>query len=142
MNAFFQELFQFGVYKRNQGRIVRQVTFVALVITAAMGSYRLHEMLQPRPAMLSVGLPFLLALLCSWIAYRLVNFPRFADFMIAVEAEINKVSWPTRGELIRASLVVLVTILVLAIVLFLFDYFWTYFFHVLKIFPQGSQAAT
>ena len=32
-----------------------------------------------------------------------VNLPVFADFLIAVEAEMNKVSWPTRGELFRGS---------------------------------------
>ena len=37
-----------------------------------------------------------------WLGYRLVNIPRFADFLIAVEAEMNKVSWPSRGELIRS----------------------------------------
>ena len=44
--------------------------------------------------------------------FRLVNLPKFADFLIAVEAEMNKVSWPTRTELFRSSVVVIVTILV------------------------------
>ena len=30
-----------------------------------------------------------------WASYRLVNVPAVADFLIAVEAEMNKVSWPT-----------------------------------------------
>ena len=29
-----------------------------------------------------------------WLGYRIVNVPQFADFLIAVEAEMNKVSWP------------------------------------------------
>ena len=33
--------------------------------------------------------------------------PAFADFLIAVEAEMNKVSWPTRTELFRGSMVVI-----------------------------------
>jgi preprotein translocase subunit SecE len=57
-----------------------------------------------------------------------VNFPRFADFLIAVEAEMNKVSWPTRGELVRSSLVVLFTIFALAAVLFGFDAVWNAIF--------------
>ena len=32
-----------------------------------------------------------------------MNMPRFADFLIAVEAEMNKVSWPSKAELIRSS---------------------------------------
>jgi preprotein translocase subunit SecE len=60
-----------------------------------------------------------------WLSFRLVNMPRFADFLIAVEAEMSKVSWPTRKELFRGSAVVIVTIVVLASVLVLFDLVWT-----------------
>jgi preprotein translocase subunit SecE len=72
-----------------------------------------------------------------WIAYRLVNMPRFADFLISVEAEMNKVSWPTRPELIRASLVVLFTIFFLAAVLFVFDLGWIWLFQRLGVQPVG-----
>ena len=60
----------------------------------------------------------------SGFAYRLVNVPAVADFLIAVEAEMNKVSWPTRSELIRASTVVLVMMLALAVILAGYDIFW------------------
>ena len=52
---------------------------------------------------------------CVWVSYRLVNVPGFADFLIAVEAEMNKVSWPTRTELFRSSIVVLIMIFALGI---------------------------
>ena len=45
--------------------------------------------------MLYYGLPTLLAVAGLWAAYRAVNLPAFADFLIAVEAEINQVSWPS-----------------------------------------------
>ncbi len=77
---------------------------------------------------LGLALPTVVAVVGCWMAYRLVNYPRFADFLIAVEAEMNKVSWPTRAELVRASLVVLFTITVLAVVLAVFDIAWTVFF--------------
>jgi preprotein translocase subunit SecE len=60
----------------------------------------------------------------AWLCYRLVNLPRFADFLIAVEAEMNKVSWPGRTELLRAAGVVLFTIFALAAVLYAFDLLW------------------
>ncbi len=46
--------------------------------------------------------------------------------MIAVEAEMNKVSWPTRAELIRSSLVVVFSILFLAVALYCYDTFWAF----------------
>lgn len=79
------------------------------------------------------GFPVALLLLSFWAAYRLVNMPKFADFLIAVEAEMNKVSWPTRTELIRSSVVVLVTIFTLAAVLYVFDFFWGAVFTYLRI---------
>jgi preprotein translocase SecE subunit len=71
--------------------------------------------------------PGLLLLAGAWLSYRLVNLPVFADFLIAVEAEMNKVSWPTRPELFRASTVVLILIFSLAMILGAYDFFWGYF---------------
>ena len=53
--------------------------------------------------------------------FRLVNMPPFADFLISVEAEMNKVSWPTRASCFAASLVVIVVIFLLAAILFAYD---------------------
>jgi preprotein translocase subunit SecE len=147
VNGFFQELFQASIYKKSQGRITRQVTFGALALAAAVGCWRLHQTLLSPPKFLSNwfggvgawwdavhwGLPFALLLVCWWIAYRLVNLPRFADFLIAVEAEMNKVSWPTWNELVRGSVVVLATILALAVVLAVFDLAWSSLFRFLGI---------
>lgn len=138
MSAFLHELVQVGIYKRNQGRIARQVTFAALAVIVVLGCWRMSLAL--RTAGLANHLvavefwfPGMLLLAGGWMAYRLVNLPSFADFLIAVEAEMNKVSWPSRPELIRASLVVLVTIFFLAAVLFGFDWFWRAVFKLLGI---------
>lgn len=134
MKAFIQELLHAGLYKRTQGRITRQVTWAAIVAVGGMGLWRLNTtLITSLDAGGRLGIVLALALLLLWVAYRLVNLPQFADFLIAVEAEMNKVSWPTRAELIRASLVVLVVIGVLAAVLFGFDAFWTLVFKTLRI---------
>ncbi|HEV3116921.1 MAG TPA: preprotein translocase subunit SecE [Gemmataceae bacterium] len=69
-------------------------------------------------------LPILLTVFSLWFAYRLVNFPPFADFLIATEAELNKVSWITRRRLIQDSVVVLVTMLLMTVFLFVIDIVW------------------
>ena len=43
----------------------------------------------------------------GWLIFRLVQYPPFADFLIATEAEMNKVSWTSRDDLNRATTVVL-----------------------------------
>ena len=133
MGAFVQELLRTSIYKRSQGRITRQVTFAVIAIAVALGLWRLSDSLLGRPAAVQYGIPGMLLLAGLWMAYRFVNVPGFADFLIAVEAEMNKVSWPTRAELFRASLVVLVTIFVLAVVLFAFDYIWIFVFNLLGV---------
>jgi len=132
MGAIFQELLTVGIYKRSQGRITRQVTFAALAIAITVGFFRLYQTLDGsignKAFGISFWLPGLLGLVGWWVCYRAVNLPGFADFLIAVEAEMNKVSWPTRGELFRASMVVLICIIFLALVLFGFDIFWRIIF--------------
>lgn len=123
MNTFFQELLHTGIYKRTQGRVTRQVTFAALAIGVALGLWRLNQTMGGTTA-LSYAVPGLLLLAGWWVAYRIVNMPAFADFLIAVEAEMNKVSWPTRAELVRSSIVVMVTMFLLAFVLLFFDTIW------------------
>ncbi len=137
MYAFFQELFKTGIHKRNQGRISRQVTFFAVLLVAAAGLFRLSQILPSEVGYaVGYGVPFGLAFVAAWVAYRMVNYPMFADFLIAVEAEMNKVSWPTRTELYRGSIVVLVTIFLLAGVLFFYDLVWKIIFTWLGVVPD------
>ena len=134
------ELLHASVYKPNQGRIVRQLTALAVWVIVAMGCWRLYGLLRSNSAdwsdlaqQMVWGVPGVLLLGGFWFGYRLVNWPRFADFLIAVEAEMNKVTWPSKDELIRASIVVMFTIFFLAIALFFFDIVWQYFFDTIGV---------
>jgi preprotein translocase SecE subunit len=68
--------------------------------------------------------PLILLGLLIWVAWRIVNWPTFADFLIATEAEINKVSWTTRKRLVQDTVVVLVTVFLLTAFLFFVDILW------------------
>jgi preprotein translocase subunit SecE len=125
MTSFWEELIHVGVYKRNQGRVTRQVTLATMAIIVLLGTLSLYNLLEitwSESTCYAVAATVLLG--GMWLSYRMVNYPRFADFLIAVEAEMNKVSWPSKNELIRSSLVVLFVILALTTVLFFFDIFW------------------
>jgi preprotein translocase SecE subunit len=69
-------------------------------------------------------LPLLLLLAAIWLAWRIVNIPTFADFLIATEAELNKVSWTTQRRLVQDTIVVLVTVVLMAGFLFAADQVW------------------
>jgi preprotein translocase subunit SecE len=132
--GFWSELFQFGLYKPNQGRIVRQVTFAAFAGLGTLSAWELYRSgLFSALGGASHLVLIMLVLLAAWLAFRLVNYSVFADFLIAVEAEMNKVSWPTKTEVWNASLVVIFIIFAMSAFLFAFDVIWTWFFETIGI---------
>jgi preprotein translocase SecE subunit len=68
--------------------------------------------------------PLLMLAAGLWLAWRIVNVPVFADFLIATEAEMNKVSWTTQRRLVQDTIVVLVTVVLMAFYLFSMDVVW------------------
>ena len=118
--------------------MARQATFFALLAVAAVGAWTMSAGATPEfgayfvpPGMrervspevvAKYVLPMIVLAIGAWAAFRVVNVPRFAEFLISVENEMNKVSWPSRQELFRASLVVLVVIFLLTAILFVYDF--------------------
>lgn len=136
---WLNELFQFSVYKRTQGRIARQVTFAALAVVFVVGAYWGYtEFAAGASKWVAYSVPGVVVALGLWLSFRVVNVSRFADFLIAVEAEMNKVSWPSRAELVRSSIVVIFVIFFLSLVLFGFDLVWGFLFRFLGILKQAS----
>lgn len=131
-------------YKKNQGSRVRRGTVLGLLVLAGSGIYTLisHRTLASGSRHWQVAVPFtdglnvvllpdvqftvpiLLTLASLWLAFRVVNYPTFADFLIATEAEVNKVSWTTRRRLIQDTIVVLTTVFLLTAFLFVVDVAW------------------
>jgi preprotein translocase SecE subunit len=148
-------------YKASQGLKVRRGTILGLLILGGCGIYTMMS----RSALLGdwdVDVPFMdgwtltllparrytLMLLLSagllWFAWRIVNLPVFADFLIATEAEINKVSWTTRRRLVQDSIVVLVTVFLMTLFLLIVDILWFWLLSnpkigVLKIDTSSQQ---
>ena len=131
-------------YKRTQGIRARRYTLIGFLIIGWTGVWTLKNSryLADRNADLIYDMPFtdwslhalpnigytipvLLAVAVFWLAWRVVNVPAFADFLIATEAEMNKVSWSSRKRLVQDTIVVLVTVFLLAAFLFVVDWFWS-----------------
>ncbi len=139
-SGLLAELFQFGLHKPNQGRIVRQLTFAAIALLGVLSAWELYRSgtisgLGGAAHFVLIGL----AGLACWVAFRIVNYSVFADFLIAVEAEMNKISWPSRKEVWNASLVVMFVIFAMAAFLFIFDMIWTFVFEVIGIRYSESE---
>jgi preprotein translocase subunit SecE len=129
VGAFVQELFRFDLYKRSQGKIARQVTFAALAVIFALAAWCLSDYYGSRLDSTNIGrylIPGIVLFGGLWASFRVVQLPSFADFLISVEAEMNKVSWPSWSQLVRASIVVILLIFLLAAILFFYDVAWSF----------------
>jgi preprotein translocase SecE subunit len=133
--------FEAKSYKKTQGLRVRRLTILGILLVGASGVYSIRPDTGMLPDTWTLSMPFdvnpitvltdaryviplLLLLLTLWVAWRAVNVPTFAEFLIATEAEMNKVSWSTRRRLAQDTVVVLLTTLILTLFLLVVDLFW------------------
>jgi preprotein translocase subunit SecE len=143
---FLQEMTRGELYKRTQGKMTRQLTCIAIWVAAALLAYRVYNFRTAIPKIigdwgtttvyLGYGIPVVILLVGLWLGYRIVNYAPFADFLIAVEAEMSKVSWPTQQQMTRASAVVIVLILGLTGIVYFYDIILRYVLMMLGIVPE------
>lgn len=134
-------MFSTNTYKSMLGQKVRRLTILGILITFGTGIITLVNKSMLPEGDWKLSLPFtdatltllpnaettgalLLSLLVGWFAWRVTNMPTFAEFLIATEAEMNKVSWSTRKQLTQDTIVVLVTTFLMTAFLFAVDVFW------------------
>ena len=76
----------------------------------------------------------------AFLLYSFLNKPKYADFLIEVEAELRKVAWPSFAETRGASVVVIVCVLVLMFYLAGSDYLLGKFFD--SVWSWGNANTT
>jgi preprotein translocase subunit SecE len=137
---FFANLFRASLYKPKQGRLARRYTEIALGVILAIGLWRLHETLYSYEPAIRLGVPVAVGLVLGWLTFRLMQFPPFVEFLIATEAEMNKVSWTSREDLQRATIVVLVTMFCMAFYLFGVDYLWSALLQIVGVLKFSGES--
>jgi preprotein translocase subunit SecE len=135
-----RELFSLEMYKRTQGRLLRSLTAAGMGLMLVWGLYSLAAQLKAanEPQSIAYGVPIGLATVFGWMIFRVYNWPRFADFLIATEAEMTKVSWSSKTELKRATAVVLITMFLIAGFLFSVDMVWSWFLEKIKVLKEPA----
>jgi preprotein translocase subunit SecE len=115
----------FDIYKRGQGKYTRLCSAFAVALIVGLGCLRLYAKLEaaswglsPKATlwiatMVPAGLFVVLALVVFWI----VNKSAAADFMIAAEGEMKKVSWSSRQEIMVSTFIVIVVVVIMAVLL-------------------------
>jgi len=120
----------FTIYKRGQGKYTRLCSAFAAAIITGLGCLQLYKRLQATDlglwveTMVPAGLFVVLALFISW----LMNKHSIADFMIAAEGEMKKVSWSSRKEIAVSTFIVIVVVVIMAVLLGVTDLTFRTFF--------------
>ena len=126
----------FDIYKRGQGKYTRLCSAFAMAIIIGLGCWQLYHKLDAASwglsrratlwiaTMVPTGLFVVLAALIVWLA----NKPSVADFMIAAEGEMKKVSWSSRQEIAVSTFIVIVVVVFMAVLLGVTDFSFSLFF--------------
>jgi preprotein translocase subunit SecE len=107
------------IYKPGQAKYTRLISGISVAVVAAIGCWRLYDMLAATDW--SPWIVFLVPLIvwCAMAAglYWLLNKASVADFMIASEGELKKVNWSSRKEVAVSTVVVIIVVVVMAALL-------------------------
>ncbi len=132
----------FEIYKRGQGKYTRSLTVAGVMLVVMLGAYVLSDSLRATSLfsnpLLAFGIPTAIVAGFGVFIFWLVNRPQSADFLIATESEMKKVSWSSRKEIVGSTKVVIVTTFIMAAVLFAVDIFFTVVFKAMGVMGAGA----
>ena len=121
MSGFLKNLLSLSLYKKSQGfrlRSARLWTLVGLCLVFLLGAFAFHRSNGTSASAIAAVVIFLVG---AWVSFRTVHYPPFVDFLISVDAEMSKVSWPTWPETLLNTKVLLVFMALFTILLFVYD---------------------
>ncbi len=128
-------MMQFKIYKSGQGYFTRLYTAIGLFVIVAVGCWVLYNRLVGTSIWVQTLVPSGLAAATGLFVFWLVNTPKVADFIIASEGEIKKVSWSKRSEVIVSTFIVIIVVALMSTLMFLADMlFLNLFMHVFNIY--------
>jgi len=120
----------FDIYRRGQGKYTRLCSAFGAAIIAGLGCLQLYKKLDATDLGLWVKtmVPAVLFVALGLLIFWLVNKPSVADFMVAAEGEMKKVSWSSKKEIAVSTFVVIVVVILMAVLLGVTDLSFKLFF--------------
>mgnify|MGYP001188621123 CR=1 FL=1 len=116
------------IYKRGQGTHTRLGSGAGLFVILVIGCVALYQHLAEQSILIQTLIPVGVCLVLSWVIFWLMNKPSVADFLIASEGEIKKVSWSTRREIRVSTTVVICVVILMAVGLAAIDLLFNWIF--------------
>lgn len=129
------------IYKPNQGYYTRVGTAIGAGVLIVAGAVFLFEQLGDlMDAKSSYYFPIRYGVTVAWVVilsavtYWVTGVNRASvEFFVATEGEMKKVNWSTRQEVVRSTKVVIVTVVLMAILLFVVDVMFMLLFSAIKV---------
>jgi preprotein translocase SecE subunit len=128
------------MHKSGEGYWTRTMTAIAAGLIAFFGAYWIWEILVGMPfgrvpsEYVAGGAALLIFSISGALIYYFVGTnPRSVDFLVATEAEMKKVNWSTRREIIGSTQVVLMLAFFIAMLAFVFDRIFFFLFVWLRV---------
>ena len=123
-----------NIYKKGQGNYTRLGSAFCLAVIAAIACYKFYGILtgitwlgnnKNDRALFASLIPAAFFAVIAFLIYWLVNKQSVADFMIASEGEIKKVSWSSREEITASTFIVIVVVIMMSALLGVTDLLFT-----------------
>lgn len=128
----------FTIRKRGQGYWTRMITALCAAGFIGMTAEFLYtDVLLGIPERAKIISLAVFVVVAGLFAWWLTNRPQTVEFLIATDAEMKKVSWTTREELIGSTKVVILFMFFTAAFLFGCDLFFGKLFQMLTILKFG-----
>jgi preprotein translocase subunit SecE len=135
----------FTIYKKGQGYWTRMGTAAGALLIAGLTTYNIYVYLpvliyfdttpagQARAHRIAAIVASVFLVAFAAFAWRMMNKPSNADFLIATDSEMKKVNWTSRKELIGSTKVVIIFMFLIAVFLFTADIVFSYFFYLIGV---------
>ena len=114
-----------SIYKRGQGKYTRLCSAFAVGIVVGLGCLQFYDEIEATSWIennntrmwVATMVPTAMFMILSLLVFWLVNKVRVADFLIAAEGEMKKVSWSSKQEIAISTFIVIVVVLIMAFLL-------------------------
>ena len=115
------------IYKKGQGYYTRLYSALTAAAIVVIGCVVLWQKMSAKDNVwLEFFVPAGVAAVFGALIFWIVNKPSIADFLIAAEGEIKKVSWSSRQEIISSTMVVIGVVIFMSVLLFAADIIFRY----------------
>ena len=114
----------FKIYKPGEGYWTRTLTWIGagtLVLSGILYIWDQMSVIQTNTLYWQGGMALAMVVVFGSLLFWIMNKPRVAEFMIATEAEMKKVNWPSKKEVYGSTIVVIGGTILLAALLFVIN---------------------